>query len=92
MQLDGFPLLRLVPDGHEIWNRAQERLAGQVIPAADAEHRSQPQRARAQVVVELRRAEIDERRDQHDVWLLLLVERLEFPTPGHRLLELSQHP
>ena len=64
VELDRFLLLRVVPDGDEIRDGAQQRLARQMVPAADAEHRAQTERARAQVVIELRRTEIDERRDQ----------------------------
>ena len=89
MELDGFLLLRIVPDGHQVWNRAQQGLAGQVIPTADTEHRPQAERPRAQVVVELGRTEIDERRDQYHVRRLLLIERPEVPASRDGLLELA---
>ena len=92
MQLDRLALLGLVPDGDQIGRRAQHRLARQMVPAADAQHGAESERARTHVVLDLRRSEIDKGGDQHHVWLLFAVEGLEFAAPRHRQLELPEHP
>ena len=92
VQLDRLPLLRLVPDRDQIRHGPQHRLARQVIPAADAQHRAEPERPRAHVVIDLRRTEVDERRDQHHVWRLFAVEGVELAAARYRLLELPEQP
>src|SRR6185503_5603616 len=92
VKLDRLLLLRVVPDRDEIRDGAQQRLARQMVPAADAEHRAKTERAGAEIVIELGRTQIDERRDQHHVGLLLAVEVLELAAAGHGLLELPQNP
>ena len=59
--------LDVVPDEHAIGPVADERLARQVIPAPHAQRRGMPSASRGAKVVDLRRAEIDERGDEHDV-------------------------
>src|SRR5262249_43212800 len=64
----------------------------QVIPASDAQYRPQPQRAGTEVMIELWRSQIDERRDEDEIGRLLAKERVELAAARDRLLELSQHP
>ena len=54
MQLDRFLLLRLVPNEYAVWHLPQERLARQVVPAADAQHAATARRLRAREMVGLR--------------------------------------
>src|SRR5262245_16109830 len=92
VQLDRLTLLGVVPYRDQIRNGPQHRLARQVIPAANAQHRPKPQRARTHVVIDLRRAKVDERRDQHYVRRLLAIEGVELMTARYRLLELAEQP
>ena len=54
----------LVPDDHRVRHDANQRLARQVVPAPHAERAADAERARRAHVIELRRAELDERRDR----------------------------
>jgi hypothetical protein len=67
VQIDRFLFLCRVPDEHAVGRVADERLARQVIPAPDAETGRNAQCARRLHVFDLRRSEIDQRRQQHDV-------------------------
>ena len=70
--------LRVVPDEHAVGNGAQNRLAREVIPAPDAQRRRIPERPRRLQAIELRRRDdADERREQHDVGLLLAEKRVD---------------
>ena len=77
VQIDGLLLLRVVPHEHAIGHLANQRLAGQMIPAPDAERRRNAERTRGAQIVDLRRPERDERRHEHDVGPLLLDERAD---------------
>ena len=71
VQPHGFVALHLVPHDHAIGRVANQRLAGQMVPAPHGDRRRQPRGARRPQVVGLRRADdADERRDQHRVGLL----------------------
>ena len=72
VQPDGLVALDLVPHEHAIGRVANQRLAGQVIPAPYGHGRRQLRGARGAQVVGLRRAHhADERGDQQGVRLLL---------------------
>ena len=77
MEPNGLVALHWIPDGDQFGHLAEARLAGQVVPAAHGEYRPQPQRLGGDQVIQLRRAQFDERRDEHGVGPLLRQERFE---------------
>src|SRR5687768_10231292 len=52
MELDRFGVLRRVPDSDDVRHPPNERLARQIVPAPDAEQRSETQRLRAAQILE----------------------------------------
>jgi hypothetical protein len=90
VELHGFGALHVVPENHAIRDRAQQRLARQVIPAADRQHRPHAEPPRRREVIELRRADIDERRDQQHVRRLRRDERFEWFRAWNPPLEEAQ--
>jgi hypothetical protein len=69
----------------------RQRLARQVIPAGHRQHRSHAKPLRSGEMIELRRADIDERRDQQDVRCLRRNESFDGPCTGNPALEESQN-
>src|SRR4029079_12403617 len=67
VQLDRLPLLRLVPDEHAVRAFANQRFAGQMVPAPDAQRGWDAKRSSGAEVINLRGAEVDERGQEHDV-------------------------
>jgi hypothetical protein len=83
--------LRGVPDNHLVRHDADQCLARQVVPAPHTERAANAQRARRTQVVQLRRTELDERRNEQDVGLLRGDELVDTALPGHRPFEQRQH-
>jgi hypothetical protein len=69
VQFDRLALLRLVPHQHAVRHFVNESLGRQVIPAADAQNRFDPEQPRRPDVIDLVRSEIQQRRQQHEVGL-----------------------
>ena len=83
--------LDLVPHDHRIGHHPHERLAREVVPAPDAQGRPHAEPARGAHVIELRRAELDERGDEQHVRLVLADELVHAGLPRYRLLEPLEH-
>ena len=83
--------LRGVPDDHLVRHDAYQRFARQVVPAPHAQRAADAERPRRTHVIELRRAELDERRDEQHVGLVLGDELVHADLPRHRPLEHRQH-
>ena len=62
--------LDVVPDEDAVGHEAQQALAGQVVPARDADARADPERPRRLQVLDLRRGELDHGARKHGVGLL----------------------
>ena len=71
VEANRFGLLSFVPHQHALRDIADERLARQVVPAADRERRPQSFGMRRAKHFELPRTKVYERRNQHDVRLEL---------------------
>jgi hypothetical protein len=67
----GLALLNPVPHQDEIRLHADQRLAGQMVPARHRQRRPKPERSGRLQIVELRGSELDERRHEHRVGSLL---------------------
>jgi hypothetical protein len=92
VQFGRFPFLRLVPEEDAIGHRAQQRLARQVIPAPDRQHGPDAKPSRGGKVIQLRGAEVHERRDEQHLGRLGGNERFDRPCAGNAALEKSQQP
>src|SRR5262249_22597188 len=80
-------LLRLIPDEQTVWHVANERLAGEMIPASNANRRSQPFRQRGPKHLELPRSEKDKWRDEDDIGVVLPQRLLHFRHGRQRTLD-----
>ena len=77
VKLDGFLLLRVVPDQHPIGVHPHQPLVREVVPAERKERDRYPQPVRRLDVIGLVRLERDEGRDQDEIGLFRAKERLE---------------
>ena len=71
MQLLRLARLEVVPDEHQVGHVADEALVRQVVPAEDREPGADAEPLCGAQPVGLARAEVDQRRDEHEVRLLL---------------------
>ena len=74
MQLARLDTLRFIPHDHAIRLLVNEAFRRQVVPAADAKDCWDAKRARRANNVDLLRSEIQERRDEQEIRLLLAQE------------------
>ncbi len=86
----GLVTLRCVPDDDLVGHDAYQRFARQVIPAPHAERAADAERTRRAQVIELWRAEFDERRDEQHVGRVLGDEVVNAKLPRHGSLEHGQ--
>jgi hypothetical protein len=89
--VDRLAPLHLVPDEHGVGHEAQQRLARQMIPAADRQHGAQTKRLCRAQVLQLPRPDVHERCDEDRIGRLRRDVLLQFAAARQRPLECLQH-
>jgi hypothetical protein len=90
VQFNRLAFLRLVPHHDVVRRHAHQTLAGQVVPAGDAERAAHSEMTSGLDVVDLLRAQLHERRHEHEIRLALLDERHDQGIRAKRRLDGKQ--
>ncbi len=92
VQLGGFGALKFIPDDDAMWTFVNAAFGREVIPAADAEDARNTGGLRRAHVLNLLRAEIQERRDQEQIGPMLGENARRGVSWRHRALDGAKHP